>query len=254
MEYSVRVRVAGGVVAVAAVVGLSILTSTYVATRAYERRAKQAAAQSAQISVRGSARQRITSDLAVWVIGVRAEAPELAAAFEAMDAATRRVSDFLAGQKFAEGEIELSAIDTRLFRKSDEKGKETREVAGVGMERQFTVSSKDVAKVAGASAAVTELLRDGVQVVSYRPSFYYTKLPDLRITIAGEAARDAKARADEIASKSGARVTDVRSLYMAPIQVTQPNSTDVSGSGSYDTATIDKDEFVSVTATYGIGS
>lgn len=254
MEYSVRVKVAGGVVGVAAVIGVSILTSTLVASRAYENRAKHAAAQAAQISVRGSARQRITSDLATWTIGVRSEGAEQGAAFESIETATRRVADFLTQQGFAKDEVELAAIDTRVYRKSDDKGKETREIAGVGMDRQFVVSSRDVAKVAKASAAVTELLKDGVQVVSYRPSFLYTKLPDLRITIAGEAAKDARARADEIAGKSGARVTDVRSLYTAPIQVTQPNSTDVSGSGSYDTATIEKDVFVSVTATYGIAS
>ncbi len=254
MEYSVKVRVAGGAVAVAAVVGLSILTSTVVASRAYEGRAKRAAAQAAQISVRGSARQRITSDLAVWGITVRAEGQDLTAAFAGLQGATMRVNEFLAQQGFTSEEIELGAIDTKVFRRVDDKGRETREVAGVAMERQYSIATRDVGKASRASGGVTGLLKDGVQVVSSRPNFYYTKLPDLRITIAGEAAQDAKARADEIAGKSGARVTDVRNLYTAPVQVTQPYSTDVSGSGSYDTSTIEKDVFVSVTATYGIGS
>jgi hypothetical protein len=131
-------------------------------------------------------------------------------------------------------------------------GRELREVASHAMERQFTVTSPQVGKVAKTSGEVTLLLKDGVQVSSTRPNYYYTKLPDLRVTIVGDAAHDAKIRADEVVSKSGTKVGEVRHLYTGPIQVTQPNSTDVNGNGSYDTSTIEKDVFVTVTATFGL--
>lgn len=253
MDYNVRVKCAGGVLAVAAVVGLSMVTSAVVASRAYEQRGRQAAARNDEIGVRGSARQRITSDLAVWTIRIRGDGPDLKTAYETLEVAAERVAQFLGKSGFAETEFSLSAIDTSTFYKKDERGESTREIVGYGLDRAFTVTSKRVTAVAAASTAVTELIKDGVRVISARPDYYCTQLAEMRLTIAGEAARDARARAEEVASKSGCRLGAVRDLRTGPIQVTEPNSMEVSGSGSYETETIEKDISVTVTATYGIG-
>lgn len=254
MEYNVRVKCAGGVLAIAAVVGVSVVTSTVVASRAYEERGRAAAARADDIAVRGSARARITSDLAVWVIRIRGDGPELKAAYEKLESAASRVSDFLAKAGFAESEIALSAIDTAVHYKQDDRGHDTHEIAGYTLDRVFTVTSPRTGQVAAASTAVTELIKDNVRVISARPDYYCTKLAELRLSIAGEAARDARARAEEVATRAGCRLGPVRELRTGPIQVTAPNSTEVSGSGSYETETIDKDISVTVNATYGIES
>lgn len=253
MEHHVRVKLAGGAIGIAVVVGLSVITSTIVASRAYEQRGRQAAARRDEITVRGSARQRITSDLAVWNIRVRGEGAKIADAYAAVEDASARVSKFLGQQGFKPEEITLSSVETSAQHKHDEKGNETHEVAGYEMDRVFTVSCPRVAAVGASSAEVTTLLKENVQVFSGRPSYIYTKLPDLRIAVAGQAAKDARARAEEVASKSGSVLGDVRELNTGPIQVTMPNSTEVSASGAYDTSTIEKDVSVTVSATYGVG-
>ncbi len=40
---------------------------------------------------------------------------------------------------------------------------------------------------------------------------------------------------------------------MSPLQITRPDSTQVSGEGMYDTSTIDKDVTAVVTITFGVG-
>ena len=78
---------------------------------------------------------------------------------------------------------------------------------------------------------------DGVNVASQHPEYYYTKAADLKVQLLGAATKDARARADEIAANSGSRVTEVRRAQMGIVQITQPNSTDVSAGGMYDTTT-----------------
>ena len=74
----------------------------------------------------------------------------------------------------------------------------------------------------------------------------------MKIQLLGEATKDARARADEIARNSGCRLGEVRRVQMGVIQITQPNSTEVSGGGMYDTSTIEKDVSVVVSLTLGL--
>src|SRR5207247_2347653 len=106
--------------------------------------------------------------------------------------------------------------------------------------------------VAAAAGRVTDLLKEGVAVATEAPAFYYTKLPDLRVAILGDASKDARTRADEIVRNAGGKMGEVRSAHMGPLQVVQPNSTDVSGNGTYDTSTIDKDVTAVVTVTFEV--
>ncbi|HPO83031.1 MAG TPA: SIMPL domain-containing protein, partial [bacterium] len=65
-----------------------------------------------------------------------------------------------------------------------------------------------------------------------------------------EAMNDAKARAEKIAQSSGQGVGSLRSASMGVVQVLEPNSTEVSDYGSYDTSTIEKEVMVTVRATF----
>lgn len=254
MEYRVKVNILSSALAVAAVIGVSIVTSVVVASRAYSDRSKETRKGEQSMSVRGSARQRITSDLGQWRVHVRAENPDLAAAYKSLESSVERTRAFLGSAGFTEAELRLDAIDTSTFYERDAKGNSTRKVEGYGLTRTFFVSTADVKKIDRATGDVTKLIKDGVMITSDAPEYLYTKLPELRIAILGEASKDARARADEIAKNSGCRVGEVRSAVMGPIQVVRPNSTDVSAGGNYDTSTIDKDVTIVVTLNLSIDS
>ena len=135
----------------------------------------------------------------------------------------------------------------------DPKGlHETRAISGYALDRTFVVRSSDVNKVADAAAKVTELIEEGVHVTSKRPEYHYTKLSDLKIEMLGAASSNARERADKIAENAGCKVTDVRSARMGVLQITKPDSTEVSDYGISDTSTIEKD--VTAVVTLALGS
>jgi hypothetical protein len=245
-----HVVVGAAVVALGAVV--SLVTSTIVASRAYERRGKLATSVAQEITVKGSARTRVRSDLASWSITVRGEAKDLAGAFEQVETGVRKVVAYLRERGFEAAELRLGSIDTTTHYVKDREGRDTREVSAISLERTIAVTTPHVDRVHESAPDVTRLLGDGVRLTSSSPAYYYTKAADLKVAILGDASRDARTRADEIASKAGCRVGEVRRAQMGVIQIVQPNSTEVSSYGAYDTSTRDKDVFVVVSVTFGV--
>jgi hypothetical protein len=251
-EHRVRVNLLGTAIILAAGIAVSAITSTVVAGRAMNAKIRTQAKVYQDITVKGSARLRVTSDIGVWRISVSSEHKELTSAFGLLEASVTAVQKFLAAKGFAAGEVALSAIETSQYYARDANGRETREIAGYNLSRSFTVTSGDVQRVARSAGEVTELLRDGVKVSSSLPQFSFTKLADLKVQILGDAAKDARTRAEEIVRNSGGRLGSLRDAQMGVMQITQPNSTEVAGYGLYDTSTIEKDVTAVVTVTFGV--
>ncbi|HEY0050262.1 MAG TPA: SIMPL domain-containing protein, partial [Pyrinomonadaceae bacterium] len=63
----------------------------------------------------------------------------------------------------------------------------------------------------------------------------------MKIEMLGEAAKDAKTRAERIADSTGNQIGAVRSARMGVMQITAADSTEVSDAGISDSTTIDKD-------------
>jgi hypothetical protein len=95
-------------------------------------------------------------------------------------------------------------------------------------------------------------VNSGVFVSNTSLEYFYSGLPDARIKLSGEAIKDAKNRADSIATASGDRIGKLQSVTGGVIQVLPPNSTDVSDYGTYDTSTISKVITLSVRAAFTI--
>ena len=252
MDYNVKFNLAKTAAIVVAAAIVSIATSTVIASRAYVSRGEQAFKSEQTICVKGSTRKRITSNQAVWHIGVRGEHKELKEAYAILDAGVVRVKKFLTDQGFSETEISLEAINTTEFHGRDFKGNETREITAFHLSRGFNVTTRDIQRVARAAGEVTQFIQEGVLVISCQPAYYYTDLPALKVDLMAEAAKDARNRADKIAGSAGCRVADVRSAHMGVLQVTRPFSTETSDEGAYDTETIEKDVQAVVTINFRI--
>lgn len=251
----VRVRLlslAGPAALLSLAVVTSVVTSTVVASRAYLQKAAIGVKQYNSINVKGSVRQRLRSDKAAWQIRVSGEAGQLPEAYAILEAGVARVQEFLRVCEFPSDEIGLGAIDMSTYYANDEKGNATRQVSGYALSRSFFLTTADVDRVCNSAGKVTELLKDGVQVMSHAPEYYYTQIADLKIELLGKAAQDARQRADAIAAAAGARVADVRDAQMGVLQITRPLSTETSSYGMYDTSTIEKDVTAVVTLTLGL--
>lgn len=252
MECHVRLHAITVAIVVTLGVTVSLITSTVVAARAYRDRGRQDVQRDQTIVVKGSTRQRIVSDRAVWQIEVSGRAAALQEAFANLATATDRVRRFLGDMGFKDAEIGLASISTTEHYARDAKGNRTREVAEYVLERRFAVTTANVQAVSRSAGRVTELIQEGLHVISYAPRYYYTQLAQLKVDLMAAASADARARAERIATSSGCRLGELRDARMGVLQVTEPLSTEVSDYGLYDTGTIDKDVRAVVTARFGI--
>jgi len=252
MEYRLRVHALGaaGMIALGGVV--SLVTSTVVAARAYRAHAAESARQNQAISVKGSTRQRIRSDRAVWRIHLEGRGKTLPDAYAALERTVARTREFLEGRGFAAEHVALDAIDTSERFVHDAKGNATDEISSYTLTRTVTVTTGEVDRVNRAAGEVTELIQEGLHVISAAPEYVFTQLAALRIDLMAAASADARARAEKISASTGCRLGELRSAHMGVVQITAPDSTEVSGYGMYDTQTIDKDVTAVVTATFGI--
>ena len=201
------------------------------------------------ITVTGSARKRIKSDLVVWSAAVTYQAPTLAEAYRSLSENVPRVKQYLIGKGIAENEITISSISTTTLRKSDENGQESSEISGYSLRQELQVRSTEIDKIGQIAREATELINQGILIESNAPQYLYTKLGDLKIEMLGEAAKDAKTRAERIAASTGNSIGTVRSAKMGVMQITAADSTEVSDAGISDTSSIDKD----ITAVVNIG-
>jgi hypothetical protein len=114
----------------------------------------------------------------------------------------------------------------------------------------ITVSSNDVSKITEISKKIPSLANQGAVVSVQSLEYYYSKLPDLRVSLLTDAIKDAKARAEKIAEGTGRRIGNVQAASSGVVQVLSPNSVDVADYGSYDTSSIEKDVMVTVKASF----
>ena len=204
------------------------------------------------INVTGSAKRRITSDLVVWGAGVTEEAPALTDAYKKLSASIPRIKESLISKGIGEDQMVISSITTMQKHGRDKDGNETEEITGYSLTQSITVRSTDVAKVGQVAREATELINQGILIESEAPRYYYTQIGNLKIEMLGEAAKDAKERADKIAQSTGNSIGVVRSAKMGVLQITAADSTDVSDSGVYDTSTIEKDMTAVVNASFAV--
>lgn len=204
------------------------------------------------ITVTGSAKKRIKSDLVVWSAGVSAQSSQLSEAYRQLSESVPRIKQYLVGKGIPEDQMTVSSITTTTLKKQDANGNETSEITGYSLRQEIEVRSTDVDKIARIAREATELINQGILVESNAPQYYYTQIGDLKIEMLGEAAKDAKVRAEKIAASTGNSIGAVRSARMGVLQITAADSTEVSDSGIYSTATIDKDMTAVVNVSFAV--
>jgi len=201
------------------------------------------------ITVTGSARKRITSDLVVWRSAISYQAPSLSEAYRSLAEAVPRVKAYLVSKGIAENQITVSSISSQTLHGRSSDGGETSEITGYSLRQELSVRSTEVEKIGQIAREATELINQGILIESMAPEYLYTKLGDLKIEMLAEAAKDAKRRAEQIAQSTDSSIGTVRTARMGVLQITAADSTDVSDSGMNDTSSLEKD----ITAVVNIG-
>ncbi|HVG34816.1 MAG TPA: SIMPL domain-containing protein, partial [Pyrinomonadaceae bacterium] len=201
------------------------------------------------ITVTGSARKRIKSDLVVWRAGVSYQASQLSEAYKALSDNVPKVKEYLISKGVQENQITISSISSTTLHEKNSDGEETGQITGYSLRQELMVRSNDVDKIEKLAREATELINQGILLESSPPEYLYTKLGDLKIEMLAEAAKDAKVRAQQIASSTGSSIGSVRTARMGVMQITPADSNDVSDSGMNDTSSLEKD----ITAVVNVG-
>ena len=201
------------------------------------------------ITVTGSARKRITSDLVVWRSAISYQAPTLSEAYRSLAEAVPRVKAYMVSKGIAENQITVSSISSQTLHGTNSEGAETSDITGYSLRQELSVRSTEVEKIGQIAREATELINQGILIESMAPEYLYTKLGDLKIEMLAEAAKDAKRRAEQIAQSTDSSIGTVRTARMGVLQITAADSTDVSDSGMNDTSSLEKD----ITAVVNIG-
>ena len=200
------------------------------------------------ISVTGSAKEPVESDVAVWNFSVNIRGDSLQTAYAELKTAIPKIDAFLASQGVPAEEIVAGAINagSTTYFDEDAQGRRTQRTTYYA-NRNYRVTSADIDRLERASRGAGDLIAQGVALDSAPLEYMYTKLADLRNGLLERATEDAKGRAEAIAKSSGAKIGAVKSARMGVFQITPRNSTMVDDYGMNDTSTRLKD----VTAVVG---
>lgn len=231
-----------------AVLGLALVISSLILGWSYSNKKSGDEA----ITVTGSAKKRITSDLVVWSAGVSRQSVQLSDAYKALSDDIPRIKQYLLSKGIPENQMTVSSISSVTLKGKDSDGNETNEITGYSLTQSIEVRSNDVQKIAQVARESTELINQGILIESSAPKYYYTAIGDLKVEMLGEAAKDAKERAAKIAQSTGNSIGSVRSAKMGVLQITAADSTDVSDYGVYDTSTIEKDMTAVVNVSFAV--
>ena len=150
----------------------------------------------------------------------RRDAPGLTAADEKIRADPDAVLAYLERGGVPREGVAVSSVSTDIRYGMTEKGAVTNRIEGFVLEQTVRVSSGDIPLVTRLARDSTGLIKDGIEFSSLPPSYYYTKLNDLKIAMLGEATKDAKTRAEQLALHSGCEVGALRSASQGVFQIT----------------------------------
>lgn len=228
------------------VVGLSIIIAAAIFSLAFY----ASRSQEDTLSVTGSAKKPVISDTVKWTGSFSRTVPQsdLKVGYDQMDRDLNIVRKFFMDQGITEKEYGVSPITiSQPYESNYQVEEETEEYV---LKQNIEVQSQNVDKITALAKSLQPLINQGVFFATEGVEYYYSKLPELRIELLGEAVKDAQVRAEEIAKNSGRSVGNIQSAGMGVVQVLSPNSVEVSDYGTYDTSSIEKEVMVTVKASF----
>jgi hypothetical protein len=221
-------------------VALAIIISIFFAANAYKYKFRSVE----NIAVTGSAEKDFVSDQIVWTASYTRKSMDIKNAYPLLKDDEIRVRTYLKGKGIPDTGMVFSSIsiDKEYNERFDQNGKLTgREFAGYNLRQSVTIDSRDIERVEKISREITELIQAGLELNSSPPSYYYSKLSELKIDLLAKASADAKLRAETIAKNAGGSLGKIRKATMGVFQITGQNSDEnFSYGGAFNTSNKNK--------------
>ncbi len=192
------------------------------------------------ITVTGSAKKEIVSDLGILRGSITASASTAIDAYRKLEAQKPVLLNYLANYGFTKDMVKFfPAYSNPVFELYD--GRQTNNIIAYNYNQRIQIQSNDVKKIAEISLDIASLIEKGVNFEVEQPEYYYTKLAQLKIEIQSEAAKDAMVRAKRIAQSTDSDIGVLKNARMGVLQITPKNSNEISDYGMNDVSAIEKE-------------
>ena len=203
------------------------------------------------ITVTGASTERITSDYVDWSVEVSQSGASQQASYQGLQPAVEQTVDFLKAQGIEADEMELDSVKSQKEEVRDPRTGELRSTTWTTTQ-VVLIGSWNVTKIYKISGQIGQLIGKGVPLTINEPAYTYTKLAEKRVDMLAKATKDAGARARAIAWEAGVGIGAITNADTGSFQITSPNSTETSDSGSYDTRTIERDITAVIAVTFRV--
>lgn len=229
----------------------AVIVAALIVSRAYTYRYRTAGT----IAVTGLGETEFTSDLIVLRGSIGVEQYDAGDAYRSIERDKKRVVEFLASQGISEESIQFDMLEVdKQYESIYNNGQyEGSRFSGYTIRQDFAIESSDIDTVEEAARKISSLIADGISIDVYNPSYYYTKLDNVKLDLIAKASADARQRAERVASNADAEVGELASSRIGIFQITGANSDDeFSAGGSFNVSSRNKKARVTVRAEYKI--
>lgn len=204
------------------------------------------------ITVTGSAKKSLVSDLGIQRGTVQAASADRRTAYQIVARQMPDVIKFLEEKGFKKEQIEIFGINGYPVYEVSAQGFQMQNISHYVYNQRFEVKSSDVQKIKELSLSLGSLVEKGLDINVDMPEYLYTKIDDVKIEIQAEAAKNAMYRAGKIAESTGRTLGTLRNARMGVIQITPLNSNMISDYGINDVSSIEKEISAVVSASFEI--
>jgi uncharacterized protein len=201
------------------------------------------------ISITGSARKPISSNLVRWALTVSNEQRTASAAARRLRGQVARVRAYLVQHGIPGAAITPAVVTSE---EQIEALPHHRRRISYRVSQGLDVSTRKLDVVEEASIGVGQLLEQGITVSAGSLQYISTELTEAKLQALKAATADARHRATILVEGLGGKLGPMRSTSLGVYQITPRDSTDVSDYGINDTTSREKDVNAVVTATFAV--
>jgi hypothetical protein len=234
------------------VIALTAIIASLILVEGYKYRFKSAEG----VSVVGMAQVDFSSDLIVWEGNYNRKSMDLKTAYASIKQDELMLREYLKKKGIPDSAMIFGAVNlTKEYNTNFGSNGEvlSNSFSGFALAQNFKVESKDITLVERLSREVTELIEKGIELNSFAPRYYYTRLADLKMDLLSKASADAKLRAEAIAKSVDSDLGKMKKAVMGVFQITGRNSTEeYSYGGSYNTSEKNKTASITIRMEYGL--
>ena len=233
------------------ILAVTVITSVVVLSNAYKYKYKA----QESISVTGLGEESFTSDIIVWSGQIVVETQNVELGYAELERQKALVSDFIIEQGVSPESTTFDFVNVnKEYESCYSNGNYVgQSFSGYTLMQPISIESGDVETVEHMSRNISSLIAQGVSLEAYSPSYYYSKLEDLKLSLIEKASSDAYERASKIAAASGAELDGVLKANMGVFQITGAYSNEeYSAGGSLNTSSRNKKARITMRIEYKI--